>query len=350
MVEYYNWTSHGEDIVQDYYEAPGVPQASEEPTSTGHFEAGPSYFAFSHEGILDDGTRSCPMDVGTSSYVYGGGGPKKLVKDLGLPVEKIHAFLRYLVLTPRLQKLYSSREITEHRTWPATHQTTEGSMRYPSDAEAWKHFDRMYPDFAEEPRNVRLGLCTDGFAPHSQYSRTYSCWPVIITPYDLPPGMCMSFEYIFVMMVIPGPSNPKYLIDVYLEQFIEELLQLSHVVMRMYDHATNKAFMMRAALMWTVNDLLAYGIVSRWSTAGVMGFPTVSPCAPSIPKESFMKNRIENKVARPRLTGDQILTRVANISPVVEMLSLLPDVYGSDHKWTKKSIFWDLPYWSTFLI
>ncbi|KAL0346421.1 UNVERIFIED_CONTAM: hypothetical protein Scaly_1658100 [Sesamum calycinum] len=27
-------------------------------------------------------------------------------------------------------------------------------MCYPSRAEAWKHFDRMYPDFAEEPRNV----------------------------------------------------------------------------------------------------------------------------------------------------------------------------------------------------
>ncbi|KAL0359822.1 UNVERIFIED_CONTAM: hypothetical protein Sangu_0831600 [Sesamum angustifolium] len=28
----------------------------------------------------------------------------------------------------------------------------------------------------------------------------------------------------------------------------------------------------------------------------------------------------------------------------------LPDGYGSDHKWTDKIIFWDLPYWSTLLI
>ncbi|KAK4381796.1 hypothetical protein Sango_2935300 [Sesamum angolense] len=28
MLEYYNWTSHGEDIVQDYFEALGVPQVS----------------------------------------------------------------------------------------------------------------------------------------------------------------------------------------------------------------------------------------------------------------------------------------------------------------------------------
>ncbi|KAL0301813.1 UNVERIFIED_CONTAM: hypothetical protein Sradi_6458100 [Sesamum radiatum] len=107
-----------------------------------------------------------------------------------------------------------------------THQTKEGSMCHPFDAEAWKHFDRLYPDFAEQPHNVRLGFYTDGFAPHGQYGHTYSYWPIIITPYNLPPGMCMSSEYIFLTMVIPGPSNPKPLIDVYFEPLIEELLQL----------------------------------------------------------------------------------------------------------------------------
>ncbi|KAL0448253.1 UNVERIFIED_CONTAM: hypothetical protein Slati_1381700 [Sesamum latifolium] len=105
-------------------------------------------------------------------------------------------------------------------TWHATHQTDEGSTCHPSDAEAWRYFDQMYPDFAEEPHNVRLGLCTDGFAPHGEYGRTYSCWSVIIKPYNLPPGMCMSSEYMFLTMVIPGPSNLKRLIDVYLQPLI----------------------------------------------------------------------------------------------------------------------------------
>ncbi|KAL0394830.1 UNVERIFIED_CONTAM: hypothetical protein Slati_4449200 [Sesamum latifolium] len=139
------------------------------------------------------------------------------------------AVLRYLLLTPPLQRLYSSRATAEHMMWHATHQTEEGSMCHPSYAKAWKHFDKRYPDFAEEPRNVGLGLCTEGFALHSQYGRTYSCWHVIITPYNLSPGMCMSSEYIFFMMVIPGLSNPKRLIDVYLESLIEEMLHLWHV-------------------------------------------------------------------------------------------------------------------------
>ncbi|KAL0423401.1 UNVERIFIED_CONTAM: hypothetical protein Sradi_0874900 [Sesamum radiatum] len=218
-------------------------------------------------------------------------------------------------------------------TWHTTHQTAEGSMCRTSNVEAWKHFDRMYPDFTKELRNVRLGLCTDGFAPHDQYDRTYSCWPVIITPYNLSPGRYMSFEYMFLMMVIPGLSNLKRLIDVYLEPLIEELLQLWHVGVRTYDHATNRASMIRAALMWTMNDLPVYGIASGWSTAGIMGCPVCMDDTRAfhlqhgrkacyfdchrhfLPghhpyrrnKKAFTKNRVKNKVARPRLIGDHIL-------------------------------------------
>ncbi|KAL0298750.1 UNVERIFIED_CONTAM: hypothetical protein Sradi_6534800 [Sesamum radiatum] len=112
----------------------------------------------------------------------------------------------------------------KHMMWHATHQRNEGSMCYPSDVETWKHFDRMYPDFAEDPHNIRLGLCTDSFAPHGQYGRIYSCWLIVITLYNLPPSMCKSSEYMFLTMIIPSLSNSKRLIDSYLELLIEELL------------------------------------------------------------------------------------------------------------------------------
>ncbi|KAL0333089.1 UNVERIFIED_CONTAM: hypothetical protein Scaly_2210400 [Sesamum calycinum] len=234
MAENYNWTSQGEDIVQDYYEASSVPQVSEESTSTGHVE-----------GVPDDGTRSCPVDAGTSSYVYDGGGPydyyesrilpsdhtllgdyystTNLVKDLGLPVEKIHA-------------------------------CKNGCMLY------WKDdVDLEYCKFCGDGR-YKLAKGQD---PH----RKKSPYVVLSTPYNLPPDMCMSSEYMFLTIVIPSSSNPKRLIDVYLESLIEELLQLWHVInvyleslieellqlwhvgVRTYDHATDRAFMMRATLM-----------------------------------------------------------------------------------------------------
>ncbi|KAL0445495.1 UNVERIFIED_CONTAM: hypothetical protein Slati_1677400 [Sesamum latifolium] len=177
---------------------------------------------------------------------------------------------------PRLQRLYASQATTEQMTWHANHQTEEGSMCHPSHAEAWRHFARTHPDFVAELCNVRLGLCTDGFAPHGQYGCTYSYWLIILTPYNLPPRMCMSSGYMFLTMVISGPSNPKRgrvkrrkesvdtlfdskhkekIIDVYLDPLIEELQNLWHVGVLTRDSARDETFAMRAALMWTVNDL-----------------------------------------------------------------------------------------------
>ncbi|KAL0293645.1 UNVERIFIED_CONTAM: hypothetical protein Sradi_6926100, partial [Sesamum radiatum] len=83
--------------------------------------------------------------------------------------------------------------------------------------------------------------------------------------------MCMSSEYMFLMMVIPGPSSPKRLIDVYLESLIEELQNLWHVGVLTIDNARDETFAMRVALMWTINHLPTYGMAFGWSSAGVMG-------------------------------------------------------------------------------
>ncbi|KAL0463613.1 UNVERIFIED_CONTAM: hypothetical protein Slati_0248900 [Sesamum latifolium] len=98
-----------------------------------------------------------------------------------------------------------------------------------------------------------LAFAQTVLCPNDQYDRTYSCWPVIITPYNLPPGICLSYEYMFLTMVIPGPP------------LIKELLQLWHVGVRTYDHAMKNKFIMRVALMWTVNGLPGYG----WRLDGV---------------------------------------------------------------------------------
>lgn len=52
---------------------------------------------------------------------------------------------------------------------------------HPADWKAWKHFDNKYLDFSAEPRNVRLGLISDGFNPFSNVANSYSVWPVIAT-------------------------------------------------------------------------------------------------------------------------------------------------------------------------
>jgi hypothetical protein len=95
---------------------------------------------------------------------------------------------------------------------------------HPSDSEAWKHFNSVNPHFSAESRNVRLGLYTDGFNPFGSFAASYSCWQVILTVYNLPPGMCMRPE--FMSMVIPGPSSQGRNIDICLRPLIDKLTQL----------------------------------------------------------------------------------------------------------------------------
>ncbi|KAL0311625.1 UNVERIFIED_CONTAM: hypothetical protein Scaly_2923700 [Sesamum calycinum] len=157
-------------------------------------------------------------------------------------------------------------------TWHANHQTEEGSIYHPSDAEAWRYFDRTHPNFAAEPRNVRLGLYTDGFAPRGSTVARILVGPLYLH-YTISHRMCMSSQYMFLTMVFFGSSNPKYLIDVYLEPLIEELQNLWYVGVLTRDSEKDETFMTSAALMWTVNDLPAYRMASGWSTASVMGCP-----------------------------------------------------------------------------
>ena len=93
------------------------------------------------------------------------------------------------------------------------------------DGEAWQHFNSVHSHFSAESRNVHLGLCIDEFNPFGSFA-AYSFWPVIFTVYNLPPGMCIRPEFMFLSTVIPGPSRPGRNIDVCLQPLIDELMQL----------------------------------------------------------------------------------------------------------------------------
>ncbi|GJT45228.1 transposon ty3-I gag-pol polyprotein [Tanacetum coccineum] len=80
-------------------------------------------------------------------------------------------------------------------------------LQHTVDVEHGKNFDTKYPDFAKEPRNVRLGLAADGFNPFGNLSQAYSMWPVILTTYNLPPWLCMKESSFMLTLLIPGPKS-----------------------------------------------------------------------------------------------------------------------------------------------
>jgi hypothetical protein len=71
--------------------------------------------------------------------------------------------LPYIPLKPRLQRLYLSQKTTKHMRWHKEGiRNNTGCMSHPSDGTAWKALDHYDPSFARDPRNVRVGLATDG--------------------------------------------------------------------------------------------------------------------------------------------------------------------------------------------
>jgi len=91
-----------------------------------------------------------------------------------------------------------------------------------SDGEAWKHFNTVHPYFSAKSRNLHLRLCTDKFNLFGSFTVFYSCWPVILTIYNLPSWMCMRPEFIFLSMVIPDHNILGLNIDICLLPLIDE--------------------------------------------------------------------------------------------------------------------------------
>ncbi|GLT40965.1 hypothetical protein SLA2020_150590 [Shorea laevis] len=143
--------------------------------------------------------------------------------------------LWYLPIIPRLQRLYMSGKTVEHMTWHLKCRVDSEILIYPAQSTTWKHFDAVHPSFAANPRNVRLGLATDGFNPWGHSSRSYSCWPVFIVIYILPPEMCMRPEFTFLTLVIFGPKSPGKNIDVFLRPLIDDLKRLWSLGVETFD-------------------------------------------------------------------------------------------------------------------
>jgi hypothetical protein len=123
--------------------------------------------------------------------------------------EVTQKLLRYFPITPRLKSLFISKRTMRHMRW---HKEgiceNDGVMGHPLDGETWKVLDRFDADFASDARNVRFGLATDVFDPFSTNSIPYSCWPIFAVSYNLPPSLCMKFEFMFLCLIVPDPEAP----------------------------------------------------------------------------------------------------------------------------------------------
>lgn len=224
--------------------------------------------------------------------------------------------LRYFPLIPRIQRLFSSTKTSDDMRWHDEGRTKDGKLRHPADGDAWKDFDRRYPDFKEDARNVRLGLASDGFNPFGNKNLKHSTWPVMLVPYNLPPWICMKQTSLILSMIIPGPNSPGNDVDVYLQPLIDELLLLWAGIDRTPDASSEKNFTLRAALLWTINDFPALAYLYGWTTSGRYACPSCGPATKSFhlkkgKKMCYMGHRrwlpINHKYRRQRMQFDGLV-------------------------------------------
>jgi hypothetical protein len=96
-------------------------------------------------------------------------------------------------------------------------------MVHPFDCEAWKALDDFDADFTWAAQNVCIGLATDGFSPYNMSAASYYCWSIFAILYNLPPTLCMKYEYMFLCLIIPAPDHHGTNINMMLNPLIEDL-------------------------------------------------------------------------------------------------------------------------------
>ncbi|XP_074356744.1 uncharacterized protein LOC141696513 [Apium graveolens] len=236
----------------------------------------------------------------------------------------------------------------------------------PADGEEWKNFDRRYPSFAQEIRNIRLGLATDGFNPFGPTrKKTYSVWPVVIVVYNLPPSMCMKKPYMFMTDIVPGPNSIGKDINVCLRPLIDELKILWNTRVKTYDQSLKQNFIMRAAIMWTISDYPAMSMISGWSGKGKIGCQVCLGSVQGFQLKYYGKcsfygtNRIflesndplrqksnlfdneERRLFRGRLSGEgvkELLDGLVFSPPGKTNLKARSVGYGEEHHWTHEHL------------
>ena len=247
-------------------------------------------------------------------------------------------------------------------------------MRHPADSPTWKLLDSKYPELGNDHRNLRLALSSDGFNPHSMQNSLYSCWPVILVTYNLPPWLCMKRKFMMLTLLISGPKQPGNDIDVYLQPLIDDLKLLWNGVEEVYDAFRGEYFKLKAVLFWTINDFPAYGNLSGSVVRGYHGCPIcVDQTRPRRLKKGnklvFMRHRrglprhhpyrrqaaafdntIEEDLAPVPLTGEEVLARVEGLNcEFGKREESTPRVRIVDDQdrpcWKKKSVFFQLEYW-----
>ena len=165
-------------------------------------------------------------------------------------------------------------------------------------------------NYFSDPRDVALGLATDGVNPWRRRKSTF--WPILLYNFNLPPEERSHDDNAICIGEVPGPEKPKDM-DSFLYPAIQEFLKLS-IGVRAYDVIEEEIFILRAYLITIFGDIPAVSMLLR-----MKGHNARSPCrlctiqGIRIPKSSTTTHYVP--LSRKNLQSGQMDYDPANLPP-----------------------------------
>ena len=186
------------------------------------------------------------------------------------------AYFEYLPIIPRLRAMVANSIYARKMRYRSnrTHDPTKLSdifdgAHYNSLLEKFVTIgDEQLPKwFFSDPRDIALGLSTDGFCPFKR--RNKAAWPLILFNYNLPPEERFSKKNIISLGSIP--KKPLDL-DSFLWPLVQELLQLA-IGVPAFDALSKELFTLFAFLIVVFGDIPAVSMIMR-----MKGHNAIAPC------------------------------------------------------------------------
>jgi hypothetical protein len=173
--------------------------------------------------------------------------------------------LRHFSVVKRLQRMFKCPKVEAKMTWYDERRSERGIMCSIVDSEQWTSIDQMFEEFARVKTNLRLGLVVDGIISFKNAAMKHSTWVILMAICNLPLWLLTKKFFLSLVLLILGPKVPtSETIDVFLAPVVRDLLKLWKGLpcINMSKSIRQQNFILRGMLIWTVNDLLEYGLLS----------------------------------------------------------------------------------------
>jgi hypothetical protein len=154
----------------------------------------------------------------------------------------------YRSLVDFIRRLYKHPVLAAQAGYHATARSATGDICDFQDGSMYEEAMKD-PRFRSDPRNLLLGVITDGIQPHKQV-QGYSMWPFLVTLFNLPPWMRYKLAVTTLLGIQAGSKSKRqyFSLSPVMQIIMDELKLLEHGV-RVWDAHKQEWFTCHAKLV-----------------------------------------------------------------------------------------------------